>query len=61
MISRDGLRGGEQNPTADQRAALLKLRDLNGYVSAPYHLYSDEMKSPKAVTGWGSLFFPPKN
>jgi Spy/CpxP family protein refolding chaperone len=46
--------------TADQRAALVKLRNLNGYVSAPYYLYSDAVKTPKPVTGSDALFFPPK-
>jgi Spy/CpxP family protein refolding chaperone len=46
--------------TADQRAALVKLRNLDGYVSAPYYLYSDPVKTPKPVTGSDALFFPPK-
>ncbi|MEN9840784.1 MAG: hypothetical protein RL376_584 [Verrucomicrobiota bacterium] len=45
--------------TADQRAALVKLRNLDGYVSAPYYLYSDAVKTPKPVTGSDALFFSP--
>ena len=47
--------------TAEQRAALVKLRNLDGYVSAPYYLYSDAVKAPKPVTGSAEFFFPPKS
>lgn len=47
--------------TADQRTSLLKLRNLDGYVSAPYYLYSDAVKSPKPVTGSDAFFYPPRN
>ncbi len=47
--------------TAEQRAALMKLRNLEGYVSAPYYLYSDAVKTPKPVTGSDALFFAPKS
>ena len=47
--------------SAEQRAALMKLRNLEGYVSAPYYLYSDAVKTPKPITGSDALFFAPKS
>jgi Spy/CpxP family protein refolding chaperone len=45
--------------TSAQRAKLMKLRNLDGYTSAPYYIYSEAMKNQPDVTGAETLFFPP--
>jgi len=45
--------------TADQRQALVKLRNLDGYASAPAYIYSDPVTGPVNLPGTDSFFFPP--
>jgi Spy/CpxP family protein refolding chaperone len=42
--------------TADQRAALMKLRNLDGYTSAPYYIYSQAMQEWPTLSGVESFF-----
>lgn len=42
--------------TADQRAALVKLRNLDGYTSAPYYIYSQAMKDEPDLAGVETFF-----
>ncbi len=46
--------------TEEQRAALIKLRNLDGYTSAPYYIYSDGAKSEPQLGDMNSFFFAPK-
>jgi Spy/CpxP family protein refolding chaperone len=46
--------------TAEQRAILAKLRNLDGYVSAPYYIYSQAMKEVPTLPDTTPYFFPPK-
>lgn len=46
--------------TAQQRIALNKLRNLEGYKSAPYYIYSEAMKSEPELKDVDSFFFAPK-
>ena len=46
--------------TADQRQTLMKIRNLAGYTSAPYYLYSQAMKEAPALPDTTPFFFPPK-
>ena len=48
------------NPT--QQVAMRKLRNLEGYTSAPFYIYSRAAKTPIDVTVTADrLFFPPKS
>jgi Spy/CpxP family protein refolding chaperone len=42
--------------TADQRAALMKLRNLDGYTSAPYYIYSQAMQEQPVLNGVEAFF-----
>ena len=42
--------------TADQRAALVKLRNLEGYTSAPYYIYSQAMTDEPDLAGVENFF-----
>ena len=44
----------------DQRKALMKLRNLEGYTSAPAYLYSSPVREEVRLPQTDSLFFPPK-
>ena len=46
--------------TADQRKALVKLRNLDGYTSAPAYIYSTPVKEEITVPDTDHFFFPPK-
>jgi Spy/CpxP family protein refolding chaperone len=46
--------------TAQQRAALMKLRNLEGYKSAPYYIYSSPAKDQPVLNNVEALFFNPK-
>jgi len=46
--------------TADQRKTLVKLRNLDGYTSAPYYIYSTAMKENPVLPDTDHFFFPPK-
>ncbi len=43
--------------TEEQRAALVKLRNLDGYTSAPYYIYSDGAKAEPQLGNLNGLFF----
>lgn len=45
-----------QTLTADQRAALVKLRNLDGYASAPYYIYSQAMKDEPDLASVETFF-----
>ncbi len=46
--------------TAAQRQALVKLRNLDGYTSAPVYLYSDAQREAAKLPDTDHFFFPPK-
>ncbi len=46
--------------TADQRKALVKLRNLDGYTSAPAYIYSDPIREAPKLPDTDVFFFPPK-
>ncbi len=46
--------------TAAQRQALIKLRNLDGYTSAPVYLYSDAQREAAKLPDTDAFFFPPK-
>jgi Spy/CpxP family protein refolding chaperone len=46
--------------TNTQRQALIKLRNLSGYTSAPYYIYSEGMREAPVLPDTSPLFFPPK-
>ena len=46
--------------TAGQRKALMKLRNLDGYTSAPCYIYSQAMSDTPAMPNTDSYFFSPK-
>jgi len=46
--------------TASQKGALVKLRNLDGYTSAPAYIYSDPIPDNLAVPTTDHFFFPPK-
>ncbi|MEI8063938.1 MAG: hypothetical protein WCH84_07730 [Verrucomicrobiota bacterium] len=46
--------------TAEQRQALLKLRNLDGYTSAPAYIYSTPVQDAVQLPNTDSFFFPPK-
>lgn len=45
--------------TAEQRKALVKLRNLDGYTSARAYIYSDPVTVPVKLPATDSFFFPP--
>jgi hypothetical protein len=45
--------------TADQRAALMKLRNLEGYTSAPYYIYSQAVQEEPTLAGVENFFQSP--
>ncbi len=47
--------------TEEQRAALVKLRNLDGYTSAPYYIYSDGAKTEPQLGSVSAFFFPPSS
>ncbi len=47
--------------TATQRASLVKLRNLDGYTSAPYYIYSDAGKGEPSLPNTDSFFAKPAN
>lgn len=47
--------------TDDQRKALMKLRNLSGYESAPYYIYSKPARDRISLEGVEAFFFPPKD
>ncbi len=47
--------------TPEQNATLVKLRNLEGYQSAPYYIYSQAMKEKPALPDTDSFFFQPQN
>jgi len=46
--------------TEKQRAELVKLRNLDGYKSAPAYLYSDAVRETPQLPNTDGFFFPPK-
>jgi Spy/CpxP family protein refolding chaperone len=46
--------------TKEQRAALMKLRNLDGYTSAPYYIYSSPAKEQPTLNDVDAFFFSPK-
>ena len=46
--------------TEDQRSALMKLRNLDGYESAPYYIYSSPAKKSPVLHDVDTFFFAPK-
>jgi Spy/CpxP family protein refolding chaperone len=46
--------------TADQRAALVKLRNLDGYTSAPAYIYSQPVTTAPVLPNTDAFFFAPK-
>jgi hypothetical protein len=46
--------------TDAQRAALVKLRNLDGYTSAPYYIYSDAARMEPELGNIDTFFFSPK-
>jgi hypothetical protein len=49
-----------QTLTAQQRTALARLRNLKGYKSAPYYIYSRGAYRQPKLTGVRDFFFAPK-
>jgi len=47
--------------TAEQRATLVKLRNLDGYKSAPAYIYSDAVREAPQIPNTDGFFFPPKS
>lgn len=45
--------------TDAQRKALVKLRHLDGYTSAPAYVYSDPLRTPPKLPDTDGFFFPP--
>ena len=46
--------------SAEQRKALMKLRNLDGYTNAPYYIYSQTMSNTPVMPNTDPYFFPPK-
>jgi Spy/CpxP family protein refolding chaperone len=46
--------------TAEQRATLVKLRNLPGYESAPAYIYSDPLRALPEMPDTDHFFFPPR-
>jgi Spy/CpxP family protein refolding chaperone len=49
-----------QTLTSDQRAALMKLRNLEGYKSAPYYIYSSPVQEQPILNNVNVFFLNPK-
>ncbi len=49
-----------QTLTKEQRAALMKLRNLDGYKSAPYYIYSGPAQEQPVLNNVEAFFFSPK-
>ncbi|MCX5632358.1 MAG: hypothetical protein NTW93_01570 [Phycisphaerae bacterium] len=49
-----------QTLTKEQRAALMKLRNLDGYQSAPYYIYSSPAQEQPVLNNVETFFFGPK-
>ncbi len=49
-----------QTLSSQQRMAAKKLRNLEGYKSAPYYIYSQEMRDEPNLQGINNFFFVPK-
>jgi len=47
--------------TADQRQAMVKLRNLDGYTSAPAYIYSDPVGADVKLPDTDHFFFPPQS
>lgn len=47
--------------TAAQRQNLVKLRNLPGYTSAPYYIYSEPKQDAPSLSDTAAFFFPPKS
>jgi len=47
--------------TGEQRAKLVKLRNLDGYKSAPAYIYSDAVREAPQFPNTDAFFFPPKS
>jgi hypothetical protein len=45
--------------TSDERAQLMKIRNLDGYTSAPYYIYSDAMTDNPDLPNTDSFFIAP--
>ena len=45
--------------TAEQRQALMKLRNLEGYTSAPAYIYSTAVRQAPVLPDTDRFFFPP--
>jgi Spy/CpxP family protein refolding chaperone len=45
--------------TSEQRQGLARLRNLEGYTSAPYYIYSEARQDAPSLTSTDTLFFPP--
>lgn len=48
-----------QSLSPDQRAASMKLRNLDGYTPAAYYIYSADQKAVPDLSGTNTMFFPP--
>jgi len=46
--------------TADQKTALVKLRNLDGYQSAPAYIYSQPVQTAPALPNTDAFFTAPK-
>jgi Spy/CpxP family protein refolding chaperone len=46
--------------TEEQRTKLVKLRNLDGYRSAPAYIYSDPVREAPQIPNTDAFFFPPK-
>jgi hypothetical protein len=49
-----------QTLTAGERSTLMRLRNLDGYASAPAYLFSDPMRTVPPLPNTDHFFFPPK-
>jgi hypothetical protein len=49
-----------QTLTAGEKSALMRLRNLEGYTSAPAYLFSDPLRGAPALPSTDHFFFPPK-
>jgi hypothetical protein len=46
---------------AEQRSVLLRLRNLEGYTSAPADIYSDPLGKAPMLPNTGHFLFPPRD
>ena len=49
-----------QTLTAGERSTLMRLRNLDGYTSAPAYIFSDPMRETPVLPSTDHFFFPPK-